>query len=426
MRLNGLIPFIILLILCTFYTEGLCAEGRRPLAKWTCILYLAGDNFLDWFTLQNLDELRGIGSNYDVRVVVLVDRTDKRGHLYEVRKDYLVSLPMEAVRPEWKDKELNTGDPDTLSTFASWAVESLPAENYFILLGGYGEGWMGMLHDMDDGGGKVDILGIDEMEEALSEITKSIKKTNGKDSIDILGLDACFMGMVEVLYQIGDSARYVIVSENEEALDGWPYDKVIEAFVQNSTRPARELAASVVDAYVGPVQDEKAVKMDNVRTASLIDMEGFKGLIPLLEELALELSDLLPAEIINIIETDRLTNTFTVSAHIAGRYVPYSVHYDLGEFLKALTIRFTNKYPALCTRVEDAMQALDGAVIKERHQDLVGRRLSLSGLTIYSMGAELEAYSKLPFSLKTGWNEFVEAKLKPLEKAMGKGAGKVD
>ncbi|MEE9200166.1 MAG: clostripain-related cysteine peptidase, partial [Candidatus Brocadiales bacterium] len=309
----------------TFYKEGSCDEGRKPLAKWTCILYLAGDNFLDWFTLQSLEEMRTAGSSYDVRVVVLLDRTDNRGHLYEVRKNYLVSLPLEAVRPDWKDKELNTGDPETLATFASWAVENLPAENYFISLAGYGEGWRGLLHDLDNGSGRgnVDILSIDEMGQALARIIKSIKNTNGKDFIDILGLDACYMGMAEVLYQVGNSARYAIVSENEEALDGWPYDKVLGAFIRDPSRPAREIATAIVDAYVDQVQNEKAVKKDNLRTASLIDMEGFKRLTPQLKGLATELSGLLPEEIRKMIVVDRLTNTFNVSAHIQGRYVPY-------------------------------------------------------------------------------------------------------
>lgn len=419
MRLRKLISLVVFLFLYTVHTQGFCTEDRSRLAKWTCIFYLAGDNFLDWFTRQNLERMKETGSSYDVRVVVLSDRTDKGSHLYEVRKDYLVDLPIEAVKPEWKNRELNTGDPATLSAFASWAVENLPAENYFILLGGYGEGWMGLLHDLDNGKGEVDILSIDELEEALTDITKSVKKTNGKDSIDILGLDACYMGMAEVLYQIGDRARYVIVSENEEALDGWPYDKVIGAFVSNPTQPADKLASVVVDTYIDPVQNKKAPKINTAYTASLIDTEGFKKLIPRLKALTQELRDLLPLEIKNIFIADRLTNTFTVSAHIAGRYIPYSVHYDLGEFLKALSFTF-NKHPSVCVRAEDSMAALQETVVKERHQDLADRRLSLSGLTIYSMGAELEAYSKLPFSQKTGWNKFVEAKLKPLEKAMGR------
>lgn len=409
--------------MCIPPTRGSCGTGY--IAKWTCIIYLAGDNFLDWFTVQNLEEMRRANSSPDVRIVVLADRTDKGGHLYEIRGNYLVNISPEEIAPGWAGREINTGDPATLSAFGTWAVENLPAENYFLLLGGYGEGWMGLLHDFNDGTGKVDILTLEELEVALEDITRSIKKTNSKDSIDILGLDTCYMGMVEVLYQIGNRARYVIVSENEEALDGWPYDKVVEAFVHDPSRHASEIGSSIVNAYVNLVRDEKAYKIDNILTASLIDMEDFKRMIPLLETLAAELSNLMPSELMGIYEVDRLTNTFTVSAHIAGRYVPYSVHYDLGEFLRALIFKF-DKYPSLCAKAKDLLGVISEAVIAERHQGVTGRELTLSGITIYSLGAEVEAYSKLPFSRRTRWDRFVEAKLGPLERAMGKGKNRLD
>gem|GEM_PF-5516164 len=78
----------------------------KTLPKWTCIVYLAGDNFLDWFTQQNLEELKEAGRGvlqyaptYDVRTVVLADKMDKGGHLYEVRNGYLLELPVEDINP---------------------------------------------------------------------------------------------------------------------------------------------------------------------------------------------------------------------------------------------------------------------------------------------------------------------------------------
>jgi hypothetical protein len=384
--------------------------------KWTCILYLAGDNFLDWFTLQNLEELRQAGSSPDVRVVVFADRTDNKGYLYEVRKDYLVELPLEAIEPSWKGKEPNTGDPDTLATFASWAIENLPAQNYLLLLGGYGEGWMGLLHDFNDGQGKVDILTLDELEGALAQTIKSIKKTNGKDRIDILGLDACYMAMVEVLYQIGDYARYVITSENEEALDGWPYDKVIRAFIEGPSLSPSYIASQVVDYYIDSAQ-WVPTKLSNVLTASVIHAEVFREITPLLDELSLLLKDTTPRHMKEMLEVDRLAKTFTVSAHIAGRYVPYSMHYDLGGFLLALRTRFRDE-PSLDGKAKKVADALSQAIVKERHQELKDQVVSLGGLTIFGMGAELEGYKRLAFSQRSHWDDFVEMKMKSLEEAL--------
>lgn len=415
---------LILLSLCFFGAKvypGQSDKNLRPRAtnlvsQWTCILYLAGDNFLDWFVLQHLEELKKAGSSYDIRVMALVDRTDRQGYLYEVRKDYLVDIPLEAVDPSWKGKELNTGDPQTLAAFGSWAVENLPARNYCLILGGYGEGWMGLLHDFDDGRGQVDILTLDELEGALAQIAQGIKKVNGKPRLDILGLDSCYMGMVEVLYQIGGYARYVVASENEEALDGWPYGKIIETLITAPYQPESRIVSSIVDSYIDSAHGEPT-KLGNILTVSAIDLEEFKAILDPLEALALGLKEVAPRETRRLLEIDRHTSAFTVSAHIAGRYVPYSMHYDLKEFLEAIVTGFKDN-PSLIARAEKVRESLSRAVIKERHQDLPNRHLSLGGLTIYGMGAETEGYKRLAFSRKIHWHEFVEAKMESLEKAI--------
>jgi hypothetical protein len=386
---------------------------EKALPKWACILYMAGDNFLDWFTQQNLEELKEAGYGYDVRTVVLADRTDKGGHLYEVRKGHLLELPIEDVDPSWKGKELNTGDPQTLITFATWAVKNLPAQNYLLLLGGYGEGWMGMLHDFNNGQGAVDVLSLAELEEALAEIVKTVKRVNGKDRLDLLGLDACYMAMVEVLYSIKDYAHYVIASENEEALDGWPYGDVLMAFLEDPSRPAPEIASSIANAYI-ETTSYLPTKLANILTITAVDLGAFTGVISPLGELALALKSTLSApgerEVKRFKEVDILTDSFTVSAHIAGRYIPYSMHYDLGSFLNALRLKFKDN-PTINSKVKELQKALKKAVIKERHQDLPERKLSLGGLTLFSMGAELEGYKDLPFSRENPWYAFVEERV---------------
>ncbi|OHB90169.1 MAG: hypothetical protein A3D89_04405 [Planctomycetes bacterium RIFCSPHIGHO2_02_FULL_52_58] len=408
-------------LLPTAYCHG---QDTKTLPKWTCIVYLAGDNFLDWFTQQNLEELKEAGRGvlqyapaYDVRTVVLADKLDKGGHLYEVRNGYLLELPVEDINPSWKNKELNTGDPQTLITFATWAVENLPAQNYLLLLGGYGEGWMGMLHDLNDGSasGGVDVLSLPELEETLGSIVRAIKKVNGKDRIDILGLDACYMAMVEVLFSIKDYAHYVIASENEEALDGWPYGDVLMAFLEDPSKPAPHIASRIADAYVDTTS-YLPTKLDNILTVAVIDLMAFTEIMPPLGELALTLKSAFggsPQAVKRFKRVDTLTDSFTVSAHIAGRYIPYSMHYDLGCFLNALRLEFRDN-PAINKKAIELQKVLKRVVIKERHQDLPERKLHLGGLTLFSMGAELEGYKDLPFSRNNPWYAFVEERVTTL------------
>ncbi|HHT9120605.1 MAG TPA: clostripain-related cysteine peptidase [Candidatus Hypogeohydataceae bacterium YC41] len=407
-----LITFLSFYLFCQ--REGIGLE-TKSLPEWTCILYFAGDNFLDWFTQQNLGELQKAGCRYDVRTVVLADKTDKGGHLYEVRNGYLLELPIEDINPSWKNNELNTADPQTLIAFATWAVQNLQAQNYMLLLSGYGEGWMGLLHDFNDGQGKVGILSLSELEEALASIVRMIKKVNGKDRIDILGLDACYMSMVEVLFSIKDYAHFVIASENEEALDGWPYGDVLMAFLENPSRPVPEIVSSIADAYIDTTS-YLPTKLANILTIAAIDLDAFTGIMSPLGELALSLKSALgqsAQETKRLREVDILTDSFTVNAHIAGRYIPYSMHYDLGSFLNALRIKFKDN-PAINSRVKELQKALKKVVIKERHQDLSERKLTLAGISLFSMGAELEGYKNLPFSRNNPWYTLVEERMSAL------------
>ena len=47
--------------------------------------------------------------------------------------------------------------------------------------------------------------------------------------VDLVGMDACLMTMLEVAYQIRDHAQILVGSEEVEPGDGWPYDAVLRS-----------------------------------------------------------------------------------------------------------------------------------------------------------------------------------------------------
>src|SRR5438552_3603438 len=53
--------------------------------------------------------------------------------------------------------------------------------------------------------------------------------------VDVVGMDACLMTMLEVAYQIRDHAQVLVGSEEVEPGAGWPYDAVLRDL---SARPA--------------------------------------------------------------------------------------------------------------------------------------------------------------------------------------------
>ena len=73
-----------------------------------------------------------------------------------------------------------------------------------------------------------DFLDNIELKKVLANIRKKLKR-----NIDILGMDACLMSMVEVAYQMRDAVDYSVGSEESEPNEGWPYDRILKALAAN-------------------------------------------------------------------------------------------------------------------------------------------------------------------------------------------------
>jgi len=398
--------FIMLFLPFAIVSKTIAKEHRGGDSEWTVLCYLAGDNFLDWFMKENLKELIKTGSSDRVNVIVFIDTTDDDTKIFEVNQGDLIRIPSRIVNYSWSGSELNTGDPLTLTNFASWAVKKYPAKKYFLILGGYGEGWIGLMHDMNNGEGNTDVLSLEELEYALEDITKSIKDVNSKGKIDVLGLDACYMGMLEVMYQVKDYADYLVASENEEALDGWPYDKLLEPIIDDPDMDGLQLASNVVDSYIDSVKGTPA-KMDNVLTLSVVNLGLIEEVVQEVDALSLLLLRLQKEKPRKIVFAEKVTNRFFISAHIAGRYVPYSVLFDLNDFVEYLKAGLVNN-KEVSDVTQRLLELLSKAITKEKHQALKGKYdLGIGGISLYFAGMDTQSYRNSDFSADTHWDEFI-------------------
>ncbi len=69
--------------------------------------------------------------------------------------------------------------------------------------------------------------------------------------------------------------------------------------------------------------------------------------------------------------TEKIINKFHISAHIAGKYVPYSVLIDLNDLVTNLRVGMT-KYKQISKSAQCISWLLSKTIIKERHQPLEG------------------------------------------------------
>jgi hypothetical protein len=254
---------------------------RTPSAEkkpWTFLVYMAGDNSLEKAGIDDLTEMKKVGTQPGVNVVVQFDRP-AGAKRYCLQKN--TSLASDATA---KLGNINTGDPAALIEFITWGVTAYPADRYALILWNHGQGWDDTdIYANERGrdtrrpkrirraffrtsvekaaviqrrGGNFarailfddsakDFLDNLEMKAVLEATRKLIKK-----NLDLFGMDACLMSMVEVGYQSHSAVAYTVGSEETEPGEGWPYDAILRPLAKKPSMTGEELGKVVVDAYL--------------------------------------------------------------------------------------------------------------------------------------------------------------------------------
>lgn len=217
------------------------------------------------------------------------------------------------------------------------------------------------------------------------------------------------MGMLEVMYQVKDYADYFVSSQNEEALDGWPYDKLIKPIIDNQEIDSMQLASDIVDSYIDSVKSSPT-KMSNVLTLSVTDLNLIDELAEGINTLSSLLLKLHSEKPLKLVFAEKVTNKILISAHIADRYVPYSVFFDLNDFLENIKISMM-KNKTISGLAKQLLELLSRIVIKEKHQTLKGQyNLGIGGISLYFTGMDTKSYKDNKFSIDTSWDELIAAR----------------
>jgi hypothetical protein len=222
--------------------QPLKRERMTPVAgepgTWLVMVYADGDaEDLEEGTLMNVNEAELVGSTDAVKVVAQVDRysygydgdgdwTDTRRYLL-TRDSDLFSLGSPVVETVG---EADMGDRQTLYDFATWAISAYPAEHYVLIMSDHGGGWTGGWVDYDpkESAG----LSIQQIDHTLA----AVRADTGIEGFELVGLEACLMGQVEVMSALAKHARYAVASESMAWETGWAWAGLHRDFVYRSGR----------------------------------------------------------------------------------------------------------------------------------------------------------------------------------------------
>ncbi|MCI0388293.1 MAG: clostripain-related cysteine peptidase [Acidobacteria bacterium] len=114
-------------------------EKQQPEAKWTVMVYFAADNDLEEEAIDDLKEMKKVGSSDKVNIVAQLDSRGRGKTFRFLIGDEQTTLDEDVVGDPLP--EINTGDPRELTKFIVWGADTYKAENYMLVLWGHGRGW---------------------------------------------------------------------------------------------------------------------------------------------------------------------------------------------------------------------------------------------------------------------------------------------
>ena len=249
---------------------GSSEHAQQSTAAWTFMVYMAADNDLESFALADLNEMEFVGSTADVNVVAQMDRSasydatsgdwsDAR-RFYVTRDTSLTQLGSEEVATLG---EINTGDPASLVDFATWAIDTYPAEHYALVIWDHGGSWLRRGERRFAG---KDDLSLLELGQALDDITTR----TGIDRLDLIGFDACLMGGFEVYTTIAPYGQYAVSSAELIPGNGWDYLGALDALTADPSMDGSALGTAIIDSFITFYTD--IVTQYSIFNLSLVDL----------------------------------------------------------------------------------------------------------------------------------------------------------
>jgi clostripain len=419
-------------------TEPAAANTEKG-DTWLVMMYSdADDPVLEEDVFTDLNEAERVGSSDKVTIVAQIDRYDgefQGKQDFTSTKRFLLTQDddLEVINSEEIADlgELNMADSKTLVDFATWAIETYPADHHVLIMSDHGTGWSGGWTDPSPANksntflisGFDDMLFLSELDDAYAQI---VDRT-GIGKFDIIGYDACLMASLEVLSATAPYADYAVLSQEVEPAMGWAYASFLQKLVDKPGMSGADLAKGIVKSYIvedsvvvddevrakyiatyydGKISPEE-LKKDLVKTVTLsaIDLSVLPDLLKSVDNLALAM---------NKINQKMVARARTHSRSFETIYSEDepSPFIDLGHFAKMIAKESTS--PNITKAVDEVKAAMKDAVIAEMHGSSLK---SSTGISIYfptsnlfeEDGSDYATYSKIAnrFSEESLWDDFL-------------------
>ncbi|MCC8089074.1 MAG: clostripain-related cysteine peptidase [Rikenellaceae bacterium] len=377
----------------------------------TVLVYMAAENSLNDYAYNNIAEMMaGIeavshltGKN---NIIVYLDpakadssdpvagnvprlihiTTDNNG---KARKDILKYY-----------EESDSSSPEVMRSVIYEVCNKFPAEQYGLILWSHGMGWAPYEDDLMNYwiyGSQTSAQISYGLQNPLYDDGLPMTKAFGQDGnnwmtnqdmvdaipsnlFDFIIFDACFMGSVEVLYELRDKADYFISSVAEILAEGFPYLYIMDLLLTPGNN-YQEICEAYFEFYAN--HD----KGGSYRSATVSLVQSSE-----LENLAFAVRNVVQAD------RDRAVNVDLSSVQRYDRY-NNKIIYDLGDYIEKISAS---------AEYEVFTSALDRAVLYKAHTtSFLNFTINThSGLSVYIPAPDYEQYIT-PYYIQLPWYDAV-------------------
>lgn len=394
-------------------------------ADWTIALYYDADNNLESDMMKDMAELKSaMRPGYPVNVVALIDRgtdacadAEVFGENFEDTRLYQLTDSGPILLDSGTERDM--GDIATLKWFIEYVKSEFPARQYALVIGDHGSG----LGDLDLYGSKA--ICYDDTDRSFISIRDFSAGLSAADSVELLILDACYMGYAELGYEIapvralspsaGFTSRYLLASPAEVLAEGFPYDAFLGKLYAvydadgGASPSGAELGGAMLQAqaehlasaYGQGTQDSLARAM----CYSLLDLglvDEFKSkLDDLASELAGRKAEAVPLVFGNA-EYTSITNASLLYYFDPSRpkYWLYYPGIDAASILEQL--RSDEDFASLAGPIDACLQALDDLVLDSfGGEGYSGFEAGRNGLALFFPKGDVKYFSKPVWSYQT-------------------------
>lgn len=318
--------------------------------SWLVFVWVSSDNNLDKYVTDDLQEMTKAAE--DVSVIVLWDSSD-------LSKDgiYILTIDSTLVKTE-ETGEINSGDGNLLRKYTEKFSE-IDSDYKALIIWNHGSAWCDVVPE------NYKTKGIAYDDQSKDFLTISEIANNVIGSWDVLGMDACLMGSIEVIYALREITNYIVASAHNIQGTGWDY-KFLSSV--NQKGPS-EFCTELVNYY-----------KEYYRNYPNISLAVYK------------------TDVVN--DAVNLFNDFlsTCSMKLQPNWTNYSQSYclyDLGEVLESL-------------RATETLEKFNEVVVYKYLSNAKSKSLATSIFfskdvsKIHDLG-----YTLTEFAQNTGWDEFL-------------------